>query len=103
MKTMCSSLKNFAESISTITSDILGMNVDKIMGKAAEILRMLKLSEMLAQFSSEMLKLIECMGDVFHVVKDKISEVLPQVIIISHFKASTVKVNKILLLMLIVT
>ena len=55
----------------------MAMDISKIMGKLKDIVRMLRLSDLLAQFAGEMLKLIECVGDVFEAVKDKISTGLP--------------------------
>ena len=55
----------------------MAMDISKIMGKLKDIVRMLRLSDLLAQFASEMLKLIECVRDVFDAVKDKISTGLP--------------------------
>ena len=77
IETLCSALIKFAEAITTITSAILAMDINKIMGKLKDMLRMLRLSDMLAQFADQMLKLIECVSDVFEAVKAKISNVLP--------------------------
>ena len=77
VETLCSALQSFAEAITTITSDILALDVEKVLGRIADMSRMLRLSDMLAQFSTEMLKLIECVGEVFNAVMEKISHVLP--------------------------
>ena len=47
------------------------------MANVADITRMLTLSDMLAQFAAEMLKLIECVSEVFHAVMDKIENAIP--------------------------
>ena len=47
------------------------------MANVADITRMLTLSDMLAQFATEMLKLIECVSEVFHAVMDKIENAIP--------------------------
>ena len=38
---------------------------------------MLQLSDMLGQFATEMLKLIECVSEVFHAVMEKIENAIP--------------------------
>ena len=93
VETLCSALQKFAEAITSITSDILALDVEKILAKVADISRMLQLSDMLAQFAAEMLKLIECVSEVFHAVMDKISNAIPNLgefgvkilIYITHF------------------
>ena len=47
------------------------------MANVADITRMLTLSDMLAQFAAEMLKLIECVSEVFHAIMDKIENAIP--------------------------
>ena len=77
IESLCSASIKFAEAITTITSAIMAMDISKIMGKLKDMVRMLRLSDLLAQFASEMLKLIQCVKDVFDAVKAKIANVLP--------------------------
>ena len=77
VETLCSALQNFAEAITTITANILALDVDKILSNVADISRMLQLSDMLGQFATEMLKLIECVSEVFHAVMEKIENAIP--------------------------
>ena len=76
VETLCTALQTFGEDIITITSAILAMDVKKILGKISDMSRMLRLSDMLAQFAAEMLKLVECVGEVFRAVMEKLSQVL---------------------------
>ena len=77
VETLCSALQKFAEAITTITANILALDVDKILSNVADISRMLQLSDMLGQFATEMLKLIECVSEVFHAVMEKIENAIP--------------------------
>ena len=43
VETLCSALQTFGEAITTITSDILALDVGKILGKISDISRMLRL------------------------------------------------------------
>ena len=85
IETLCSASIKFAEAITTITSVLLAMDISKIMGKLKDMVRMLRLSDLLGHFAAEMLKLIECVGDVFDAVKAKISTGLPNM---NEWKAS---------------
>ena len=85
IETLCSASIKFAEAITTITSALLAMDISKITGKLKDMVRMLRLSDLLANFATEMLKLIECVGDVFDAVKAKISTGLPNM---DEWKAS---------------
>ena len=85
IETLCSASIKFAEAITTITSALLAMDISKVMGKLKDMVRMLRLSDLLAQFATEMLKLIECVADVFDAVKAKISTGLPNM---DEWKAS---------------
>ena len=64
------------------------------MANVADITRMLTLSDMLAQFAAEMLKLIECVSEVFHAVMDKIENAIPNLGKLGEFAVRVIFSNK---------